>query len=78
LVSVGTVPPSMRAAVKNAVTLVGIALEDALRAATLTPARFLGVEGERGVIAPGAHADLVAFSNDLEVVSVWADGERVS
>jgi N-acetylglucosamine-6-phosphate deacetylase len=68
----------MAAAVKNAVTLVGIALEDALRAATLTPGRFLGLEGERGAITPGAHADFVALSNDLDVLSVWADGARVA
>jgi N-acetylglucosamine-6-phosphate deacetylase len=68
----------MAVAVRNAVTLAGISLEDALRAATLTPARFLGIDGELGAIAPGAHADVVALSNELEVLSVWADGERVS
>jgi N-acetylglucosamine-6-phosphate deacetylase len=65
-------------AVKNAVTLAGIALEDALRAATLTSANFLGLDGDHGVVAPGAHADFVALSNDLHVLSVWAGGERVS
>jgi len=65
-------------AVKNAVTLAGIPLEDALRAASLTPAKFLGIENERGVIASGAHADLVALSDELKVLSVWAGGERVS
>src|SRR5688572_7264096 len=39
----------MASAVRNAVKLAGIALEDALRAASLTPAKFLGVENERGV-----------------------------
>src|SRR6202166_2098519 len=34
----------MASAVKNAVTLVGISLDDALRAASLVPARFLGIE----------------------------------
>src|ERR1700688_1336799 len=34
----------LASAVKNAVTLVGISLDDALRAASLVPARFLGIE----------------------------------
>jgi N-acetylglucosamine-6-phosphate deacetylase len=68
----------MATAVKNAVTLAGIPLEDALRAATLTPARFLGVETEHGVIASGAHAGFVALSSDLQVLSVWTGGEHVS
>jgi N-acetylglucosamine-6-phosphate deacetylase len=68
----------MAAAVRNAVTLAGIPVENALRAALLTPAKFLGIEKEHGVIAPGAHADLVVLSDELKVLSVWAGGERVS
>ncbi len=51
----------MASAVRNAVRLAKVPLEDALRAASLTPARFLGVENERGAIIPGARADLVAL-----------------
>jgi N-acetylglucosamine-6-phosphate deacetylase len=67
----------MASAVQNAVRLAGIPLDDALRAATLTPARFLGIENERGALAPGAHADFALLDADLSVVSVWAGGERV-
>ncbi len=42
----------MGSAVRNAVTLAQVPLEGALRAASLTPARFLGLEHERG--NPGA------------------------
>ena len=51
----------MASAVRNAVELAKVPLEDALRAASLTPAQFLGVENERGAIVPGARADLVAI-----------------
>jgi N-acetylglucosamine-6-phosphate deacetylase len=61
-------------AVRNAVTLCGIPLDDALRSASLTPARFLGLEMERGALVPGAHADLVAMSNDLHVIGCWNGG----
>src|SRR5262245_39391128 len=66
----------MAAAVRNAVKLAGIALDDALRAASLTPARFLGVDRERGVLAPGARADLVALDAELNVIATWVEGEQ--
>jgi N-acetylglucosamine-6-phosphate deacetylase len=65
----------MASAVRNAVKLAGLALEDALRAASLTPARFLGLDNERGVLIPGARADFVALTPDLKVVATWIDGD---
>jgi N-acetylglucosamine-6-phosphate deacetylase len=65
----------MATAVRNAVELAHLRLEDALRAASLTPARFLGLEHERGALVPGARADLVALSEDLRVVATWVGGE---
>ena len=64
----------MASAVRNAVTLAQVVLDDALRAASLTPARFLGLDNERGAIVPGARADLVALTEDLKVVATWVDG----
>ncbi len=66
----------MAGAVRNAVRLAQVSLEDALRAASLTPARFLGVENARGVLVPGARADLVALTQDLRVIATWLGGER--
>lgn len=65
----------MASAVRNAVELAKVPLEDALRAASLTPAQFLGVENERGAIVPGARADLVALTDKLAVAATWVDGE---
>jgi len=67
----------MASAVRNAVRLAGIALDDALRAATLTPARFLGVERDYGALVPGARADIVALGKDLHVIGTWIGGEQV-
>lgn len=55
---------------------------EALRAITSTPAQVFGLEG-RGVIAPGAHADLVLWTGDpLELSSrveaMWIGGARQS
>jgi N-acetylglucosamine-6-phosphate deacetylase len=66
----------LASAVKNAVTLVGISLDDALRAASLVPARFLGIEHHRGALGAGARADIVALTTDLEVLTTWMAGER--
>jgi N-acetylglucosamine-6-phosphate deacetylase len=65
----------MASAVRNAVRLAKVPLEDALRAASLTPAQFLGIENERGAIVPGARADLVALTDTLTVAATWIDGE---
>lgn len=65
----------MASAVRNVVRLAGLSLDDALRAASLTPARFLGQDTERGALIPGARADIVALSKDLEVVATWVDGK---
>jgi N-acetylglucosamine-6-phosphate deacetylase len=65
----------MATAVRNAVALAQLRLEDALRAAALTPARFLGLEHERGALVAGARADLVALTDDVRVVATWLGGE---
>ena len=67
----------MASAVRNAVELAQVPLEDALRAAALTPARCLGLEHERGALVPGARADLVALSGDVRVIATWLDGEKL-
>ena len=43
-------------------------------AASLTPAKFLGLEHERGNLIPGARADFVALTQELEVIATWIDG----
>jgi N-acetylglucosamine-6-phosphate deacetylase len=66
----------LASAVKNAVTLVGIPLDDALRAASLVPARFLGIELHRGTLSAGARADIVALTTNLDVLATWIAGKR--
>jgi N-acetylglucosamine-6-phosphate deacetylase len=64
----------MASAVRNAVRLAQLPLEDALRAASLTPARFLGLDNERGTLVPGARADFVALTQELTVIATWVGG----
>jgi len=55
----------------------GIPLEVLVRAATSTPARAVGAAG-RGVLAPGARADVVVLDEDLAVVEVRTGGPAAS
>lgn len=53
----------------------GATLGQALAMASLTPARFLGLDGRIGRIAPGHAADLVALGPDLTVRETWIAGK---
>jgi N-acetylglucosamine-6-phosphate deacetylase len=65
----------MATAVRNAVSMLGLPLEEAVRMASLYPAQFLGIEGMRGRIAPGYHADLVLLDDDLDAAVTWIAGK---
>lgn len=67
---------TMAEAVRNIVSLTGADWTVALRMATATPAECLGLD-DRGVIAVGAHADLVVLDDDLRVLEVWQGGQRL-
>jgi N-acetylglucosamine-6-phosphate deacetylase len=56
---------------------VGVPLVEAVRMATLTPARVLGREKTLGSIATAKNADFVLFDDRFEVHGVWVGGERV-
>ena len=53
---------------------IGVPLQDAVRMATVLPARRLGLAGKKGIIAVGADADLVALTPDLRVAGVMTRG----
>ena len=66
---------TMLGAVKNAVAG-GLALEVALKLASLHPAQYLGLQGY-GKLTLGAVADLVVLSDSLEIEAVFVGGEQV-
>jgi N-acetylglucosamine-6-phosphate deacetylase len=45
----------------------GLPLEEALRMASLYPAEAIGIDGERGTLAPSKRADFVHLGDDLEM-----------
>ena len=67
----------MAAAVRNARDLLDLDLPTAVMMASAAPAAFLGLERERGRIAPGFAADLLILNEDLSVAQSWIDGAPV-
>jgi N-acetylglucosamine-6-phosphate deacetylase len=61
-------------AVRNVMTFAGWNLQQAVRLATLNPSRLLGLSAERGTVAPGRVADLVALTPEGEVVRTIVAG----
>ncbi len=64
----------MIGAVRNAMSMLGLSLEQAVSIASAAPAAFLGLAGERGAIAAGQAADLVLLDDDLTVRETWIGG----
>ncbi|WP_336083562.1 N-acetylglucosamine-6-phosphate deacetylase [Nocardia sp. SSK8] len=56
------------------VRVAGVPLADAVTAATRTPARVLGVDGERGRLAVGMRADLLVTDQSLQPRRVFVAG----
>uniref|UniRef100_A0A1Q3FGT0 N-acetylglucosamine-6-phosphate deacetylase n=1 Tax=Culex tarsalis TaxID=7177 RepID=A0A1Q3FGT0_CULTA len=52
-------------------------IEYALEAASLHPARCLGIEQQKGTLEYGADADFVVLDDSLTVLSTWIAGECV-
>lgn len=68
---------TMNAMVKNLVKLVELPLLEAVKMATLVPARVLGIVHERGTIAPNMKADLVVFDETFDVHMTIVEGNVV-
>ncbi|MFZ2285679.1 MAG: N-acetylglucosamine-6-phosphate deacetylase [Bacteroidales bacterium] len=64
---------TMLDAVRNCVRYAGIDLYEAIRMASLYPAQLIGA-GDRGIIAPGARADLIFIDNEMELRAVFFNG----
>jgi N-acetylglucosamine-6-phosphate deacetylase len=64
-------------ALRNVVAL-GVSFRDAVRMATILPARRLGLAGKKGILAEGADADLVLLTPDLRVAGVMTRGAGLS
>ena len=68
---------TLHAAIRNLARFTGASFQECLACATLNPARILGLERRKGVIAPGADADFVALDTDGGVTQTYVRGQAV-
>ncbi len=68
---------SMDEALRRLIEYTGCTRNEALATMTSTPADLLGLGAERGRIRPGAYADLVMLTPELQVAMTWVEGEIV-
>ncbi len=61
---------------RHTVVAAGVPLRDAVTAATRTPATVLGLDAERGTLAPGYRADVFVTDPTLRVRQVYTAGVR--
>lgn len=64
----------MASAVRNAVSMLGLDLVEAVRMASRSPAGFLGLGDSHGEIGPGHRADLALLDDGTRVVETWIGG----
>ena len=66
----------MASAVRNCVTLLGVALTDALAMASRAPAKALGLDNTLGRLASGYRADMIALDpRNVRVLKTWVAGK---
>jgi N-acetylglucosamine-6-phosphate deacetylase len=64
----------MASCVRNAICMLELPLPEAVRMASLYPARFMGLDHELGRIAPGYKANFVVADDQIHVSETWIDG----
>lgn len=68
-------PSKMIEMVKNMVELIGVSLPEAVRMASLNPARALGLNGHKGSLERHKDADIVMFSPTFQVTKTLVGGQ---
>ena len=63
--------------VRTAYKLAGIPLVDSVKMMTITPAKILNIDNERGSIETGKIADLVIFNENIEIKHIICSGKTV-
>jgi len=72
----GSMEP-MNKDVRNIVDLAGYPLADAVRMASLNPARLIGVDRRKGSLAPGMDADLIVIDDAVTIYLTMVRGRTV-
>lgn len=68
---------TMDQAVRNTMAFCDIPFSEAIQMASLTPAKSLNIENERGALEPGLRADITIFDQDYSVETTIVGGKVV-
>ncbi len=68
---------TMDAGVRNLIAFAGLSVPDAVAIASRTPAAAMRLEGRKGVLAPGADADVILLDENVEVKLTMIAGSVV-
>lgn len=63
--------------VRNMIEMADVPLVEAVRMQTLTPARIMGVDTDKGSLAIGKDADVVVFDKNIDVLLTIVEGDVV-
>lgn len=68
---------TMDTLIKTMVKKAQVPLRDAIRMASETPAKVMGISDITGTLEDGKEANVVLLNSELDVTSVWVKGNRV-
>ena len=61
--------------VRTMINKADVPLHEAVKMATATPAKVMGIQDKKGVIAKGKDADIIVFDDDIDINKVVISGE---
>ncbi len=67
---------TMDRGLRNAMSLAGADLVQAVRMCSTNPAGVLGISDRKGAVEPGYDADLVLLDSNLQVIRTWVAGQE--
>ncbi len=67
----------MATAVRNCVNYLHVPLSEALKMASLYPAKYIGLPAQYGRLVVGSRADFVEFNDQQQVTSTWIGGAQL-
>lgn len=75
--TIGGSTTTINQCVRNMVKLVDVSMKDAVRMASLNPAKVLGIDGQTGCIKTGMLANLAVIDQDINVFKTFVKGKLV-
>jgi len=68
---------TMNQLVRNMIKLVGLSVPDAVKMATINPAKIIGVDDKKGNLVEGKDADIVILDENVNVIMTVVEGRIV-